>query len=216
MTDAKVRIVEAELTGNDYVRAQAQSSKSFRQVRSQKNCWLDMMTAFLFYIKTPIHETVSAHMRETVNFSTGCSAIISAFLLLANELFVRHAFFIAIRVIIFLWLFGIKVKGQVRGVHYDCRARWSKTNKKPGRKGFATWIRNVLGTLNRRQDSFSSNFRRRSQNVAAAITALFLLLLLVGTGLGIIDGQTLNALRPLVETLVESQQFYPSETLLTF
>ena len=43
----------------------------------------------------------------------------------------------------------------------------------------------------------------------------FLLLLLVGTGLGIIDGQTLNALRPLVETLVESQQFYPNETLLT-
>ena len=69
--------------------------------------------------------------------------------------------------------------------------------------------------LNRRQDSFSTRFRRRSQNIAAAITTIFLLLLLVGTGLGIIDGQTLNALRPLVETLVESQQFYPNETLLT-
>ena len=69
---------------------------------------------------------------------------------------------------------------------------------------------------NRRQDSFSTRFRRRSQNIAAAITAIFLLLLLVGTILGIIDGQTLNALTPLVEALVESQQLYPNGTLLTF
>ena len=69
---------------------------------------------------------------------------------------------------------------------------------------------------NRRQDSFSTSFRRRSQNIAAAITAIFLLLLLVGTSLGIIDGQTLNALTPLVEALVESQQLHPNETTLAF
>ena len=62
---------------------------------------------------------------------------------------------------------------------------------------------------NRRQDSFSTRFRRRSQNIVAAITTIFLLILLVGTGLGIINEQTLNALKPLVEKLVENQQLLP-------
>ena len=113
--------------------------KVFRQVRSQKTVGLTWWLHFCSTSKLQSMRQSLPHMSETVNFSTGCSAIISAFFLLANELFVRHAFFIAIRVIIFLWLVGIKVKGQVRGVHYDCRARWSKTNKKPWTKG----IRNM-------------------------------------------------------------------------
>lgn len=73
-----------------------------------------------------------------------------------------------------------------------------------------------LQSSNRRQESFTTRFRRRSHNITAAITTIFLLLLIVGTGLGIIDGETLNALKPLVEELVENQQTYPNETLSTF
>ena len=64
-------------------------------------------------------------------------------------------------------------------------------------------------TPNPRQESFTTSLRRRTQNIAAVVTTIFLLLLIVGTGLGIIDGETLSALKPLVEELVENQaSFY--------
>lgn len=66
--------------------------------------------------------------------------------------------------------------------------------------------------VNPRQDSFTSNLRRKTHNIAAAITSVFLLLLIVGTGLGIIDGETLNALKPMVEELVENQSLLYNRT----
>ena len=89
-----------------------------------------------------------------------------------------------------------------------------KRTQKRRRRGFATRILNAFGTFEPQTRQFFNKVQPTKSKYSGSDKDNFLLLLLVETGLGIIDGQTLNALRLLVESLVESQQFYPNETLL--